>query len=795
MTKDSRVKICVIILFTIFVLFQLYPLSFNLKDAVHDPGDPLLTTWIIGWMQNQIIHDPGNLIDGNILYPHKKTLAFSELLIPQAVISLPLTLFIKNPLLIHNIIFLFSYIFAAFSMFLLVRYLTKNDFAAVISGMIFAFNAYHMSHTPQIQLLSSGLIPLAFLYLHKYFHNASLKNSLLFSLFFTLQALACIYYGLFFISIMVVIFPLLLLINWRKIKLSFLLKIGWPLGLSGGILVIFSLPYLSLFKNTGFRRTMAIGADLGNYLAPFPRSVFLKGMAHLGTNERYLLPGIIALALVFFLVFNKSKFLKSLPSYVQKISIVLICLFFLSGLLLATKGNFTMSIFSLHMSITQLLTASFFGLAVLIIYLLYHFIAINRKLNGQIQEENWNFLLYITLAFWALLLSFGKTFSFFGRYSIELPLPYTWFYNYVPGFKGIRVPPRYAVFVIFAVSILAGYGLKYLFHKINKPRVKTFLAIVLVLFINLEYLVIPHKMKTLPVGKDIPPTYSWLRDNVQDNAILELPFFSAAGKNSIYMYFSLFHKKKIVNGYSGFLPPAIHYFEGIFKTFPSNMSLDILKFLEVKYVVLHMNMWKEKTRESIMRRIRDIFNDDLKIVEKFEYTFQKPNVLSSIFGDDLIIEVNLEKKEENRKAHLWYKEIPNKEWKITANIRPNTLRFLKDYKMDTRWCTNRPRTRGDFLQLEFLKPRKISKISLNLGDSPTNFGINFIVESSNDGIEWKREERFYYPAELIQSLIRFEKNPIQNIYLNIEETKYLKIIQTHNSRNYWWSVSNLIVYE
>jgi len=795
MTKDSRIKICVIILFTIFVLFQLYPLSFNLKDSVHDPGDPLLNTWIIGWMQNQILHDPGNLFDGNILYPHNNTLAFSELLIPQALISLPLTFFIKNPLLIHNIIFLFSYIFAAFSMFLLVRYLTKNDLAAVISGMIFAFNAYHISHTPQIQLLSSGLIPLAFLYLHKYFHTSSLKNSLLFSLFFSLQALACIYYGLFFLSIMVLIFPLFLLINWRKIKPSFLLKFGWPLGISGGILLIISLPYLSLFKNAGFKRTMAIGADLGHYLAPFPKSVFLKWMAHLGANERYLLPGIIALVLVFFLVLNKSKFLKSIPLYVQKISIVLICLFFLFGLFFVIRGNFTMSVFSLRMSITQFFAALFFGLSVLMIYHLYHFIINNRKLSGQIQEENWNFLLYITLAFWALLLSFGKTFSFFGRYSIDLPLPYTWFYNYVPGFKGIRVPSRYAVFVIFAISILVGYGLKYLFHKINKPRVRALFAIVLVLFINLEYLVIPHKMKTLPVGNDIPPTYSWIRDNAQDNAVLELPFFSAAGKNSIYMYFSLFHKKNIVNGYSGFMPPAILYFEGIFKTFPSHMSLDILKYLEVKYVVLHMNMWKEKTRESIMRRIRDIFNDDLKIVEKFKYTFQKPNILSSIFGDDIIIEVNLEKKEEKKKVHLLYTEIPSKEWEITANIGLSTLPFLKDGDMKTRWSTRRLKTRGDFLQLEFLKPRKIAKISLNLGDSPGDFGINFLIESSNDGIEWKREERIFHPEELIQSLIRFEKNPIQNIYLNMEKTKYLKIIQTHNSKKRWWSVSNLIVYE
>jgi len=42
MEKETKIKIGALVLFTIFSLLQLYPLSTNLKDSVHDPGDPIL---------------------------------------------------------------------------------------------------------------------------------------------------------------------------------------------------------------------------------------------------------------------------------------------------------------------------------------------------------------------------------------------------------------------------------------------------------------------------------------------------------------------------------------------------------------------------------------------------------------------------------------------------------------------------------------------------------------------------------------------------------------------------------
>jgi len=795
MEKETKIKIGALVLFTIFALLQLYPLSTNLKDSVHDPGDPILISWIIGWMQHQLIHDPGNLFEGNVLYPHKKTLAFTEHFFPQAVISIPIALIFNNPILTHNLLLFFSYVFAAFAMFLLVGHLTKNNTAAFVSGIVFAFSAFHMSQTPHLQLLSSGLIPMALLYLHKFFETCSQKHALLFSLFFTVQVLACLYYGLFFISILAVLIPLLLIIYWQKIKLPGLLKLVWPQVVSGGILLFFSLPYFSLFKDAGFERTVASGADLGNYFAPMRRSVLFSWMTPLGASERHLFPGFLALFLMFLFVFIKVRSVKISPRILRTAGLILGIALFILAVSLAIKGNVTFNLFSTEISLAQLISIPLGAVTLILCYWIILFIINNLKLSEQNREENWRFLIYAVLAVWALFLSFGKAFSFFGQFSIDLPFPFAWLYNNVPGFKGIRVASRYAVFVLLSVSVLAGFGMKYWLRMFKKNRVKTYVTVALVIVLNCEFLVIPHIMKSIPVGKDIPPTYTWIKDNAQDNPIIEIPFWGSPGRNSIYMYFSLFHKKKIVNGYSGFLPPSIRYFESLFKAFPSDTTLDVLKLLKVKYVVIHMKMWKKEFAEGVIQRIKEHFPDDLKIVERFDYTFRKENFLSDKFGEDIIVEVDLEKEVDKPELRSNLTIMPKKEWKIRSNAMPNLLMYLKDNDLKSRWTTQRPRKRGDFIELEFDEPRDVAKISLHLGSFPTDCGINFSVETSQDGEEWHGQPQSYYPKELVESLISFDKDPVQDIVLNAGKFKFIRIIQIHQTRTFWWSVAELDVYE
>ncbi|HET7453589.1 MAG TPA: hypothetical protein VFL12_12655, partial [Thermoanaerobaculia bacterium] len=67
-----------------------WPLVRGLPRFLSDPGDPLLCAWILHWDWKQLIHDPVHLFDGNIFYPARLTLAFSENLLGAALFGFPL---------------------------------------------------------------------------------------------------------------------------------------------------------------------------------------------------------------------------------------------------------------------------------------------------------------------------------------------------------------------------------------------------------------------------------------------------------------------------------------------------------------------------------------------------------------------------------------------------------------------------------------------------------------------------------------------------------------------------------
>ena len=55
------------------------------------------------------------------------------------------------------------------------------------------------------------------------------------------------------------------------------------------------------------------------------------------------------------------------------------------------------------------------------------------------------------------------------RHDITVPLPYAFFYDYLPGFKALRVPVRFAVLLDFSIYVLAGYGLAALARDARRP--------------------------------------------------------------------------------------------------------------------------------------------------------------------------------------------------------------------------------------------------------------------------------------------------------------------------------------
>lgn len=791
----NKVIFFVLLLFLLLTFIHLLPLSLHPTNSVTHTGDPLLNTWIISHVHHQLFSHPLKLFQANIFYPYSQTLAYSETLFPQSLISAPIQYLTKNPILAYNFVFYLAYLLNGFSMFLLVRHLTKNHVIGIACGVMFAFNTFNFDHITHLQLLHSWPIPLTFLYLHKFFEDKRLKNSVLFSVFFVVQVMCCIYYGLFFLSILILILPLFLLTYRKKINFTVFCKLAIPLGLAGVFLFIFSIPYQSLFKIFGFQRDLNVGADLANYLAVNPNNVFLsKSMAPLGRHEYFLSPGIVALVLATVSILYRRIYFRPKAKFLRVTILIIVSTCLLMITMTKLSGGFYLDLGIFHLSAHNVAKQI---LICLIIGLLLLFVGFSRLLFRPEKEridENRHFFLYLFILVWALFLSLGSTLSFLGDSVSTLPLPFKWFYNHVPGFKGIRIPSRYAIFVIFSTVLLAGFGLKSILAKFDKKRLIVWGTISLLCVLNLEYLSLPQRIFIVPIKSNIPPTYRWLADRADDGPIVELPFHKNIGDDAVYMYFSAFHRKKMVNGYSGFIPPAISYIRKVFETFPSPACLDILKTLGIKYVVLHPRMFKATKSNRVVKRLRNNFPLELHLIKTFRYSPTRPHFFEDEFGEDLMYEVISDKKHIKPEPETNMSTISPESLTITSNRNQTDLPLLIDDDLSTMWSTRRPKKTGDFLLVEFKEPERVEKVSLFLGKAFICYGIRIRVKTSLDGISWQTFGHAYSPGEFTKNLIFSPLDPVQKIQLEAKKIKYLKIIQAGNDHTFWWAVAEMKIY-
>ncbi|UCC38589.1 MAG: hypothetical protein JSV96_12240, partial [Candidatus Aminicenantes bacterium] len=297
--RKWKANLIILAVFLLLTFFMTYPLISNMGSGVRDPGDPLLSSWILAWNIQKITSlDIQNIFNGNIFYPHKRTIAYSEFLLTQSLIALPVLLATKNPIFAQNFVFLFSFLTSGLGMYFLARYLTKNTLSGIIAGIIYAFCPFMFDHLSHIQILTAGGIPLAFLFLHKFFESEHYKHLLLFTLFFLLQALANGHYAIY-LSLFSGLYILLYIILRKKFG-------DWRFWIKMATFVIIVLviagpafhQYIVVRKEMGFVREIGFYANLTSFFATVPfNRIYGNLTAHFVKAEAQLFPGIFAFLL------------------------------------------------------------------------------------------------------------------------------------------------------------------------------------------------------------------------------------------------------------------------------------------------------------------------------------------------------------------------------------------------------------------------------------------------------------------------------------------------------------------
>ncbi|MBN1169058.1 hypothetical protein JXA63_04170 [Candidatus Woesebacteria bacterium] len=183
----------------------------------------------------------------------------------------------------------------------------------------------------------------------------------------------------------------------------------------------------------------------------------------------------------------------------------------------------------------------------------------------------------------------GETVKLFGK--IPIPLPYALFYYLVPGLNALRATSRWILLTVFSVVALFSYA----FRNLNFQK-RTLFSVIFLLLLLLDVNRI-EKSYSVPADKDIPEVYQWLI-NSKYRSVLELPMYNwtdkVLKKNEYYrMYFSLFHRKKVVNGVSGFMPEETSELMNLSRKAGSMYQIaSELSFFDPDIVIVHQDQQK-----------------------------------------------------------------------------------------------------------------------------------------------------------------------------------------------------------
>jgi hypothetical protein len=178
---------------------------------------------------------------------------------------------------------------------------------------------------------------------------------------------------------------------------------------------------------------------------------------------------------------------------------------------------------------------------------------------------------------------------------------YRVFYRVFPPLHSVRVPARFAILVVLTLALLAGIGAARLLARLQSRRARIVAAGFLTALIIQDAW--PHSDR-LPIWRSPPSVYAALP--TRGSVLFEFPVHSPAerfSENLPYMYFSMWHWRPLVNGYSGFIPASYDALLRGVSTFPDPSALKYLERVGVTHIGLHCRLWEPDVCASTMARL------------------------------------------------------------------------------------------------------------------------------------------------------------------------------------------------
>ncbi|MBN2208520.1 MAG: hypothetical protein JW759_04415 [Candidatus Coatesbacteria bacterium] len=639
-------------LFLVCTFVFLYPYSFDPAHTVSDAGDPLLNISTLWRVQQHLAKgEIRDLYEANYFYPRKNVLAYSEIMLPTAIIAWPVAAISGNPVLAYNFSFLLAYFLTALFTFLLVRRLTGCPVAGIVSGLLFAFCQWRLNRPAHMQLLTNQWAPLTMLFLHKFWDSRRLRHIVIAAIFFAIQTISCIYLGLIFSVAVAIALAAIWLSHFHddgeaakptaagtpmKRKLLLAVRTGRPMLLFGGaafgLLVGPLLPYFRLSPALEKARWGNEGADLLGYITVTKHDWLWRSFdLFAGRGELALFPGALAIALVcagWVLRRRCSSALNSAAQVSERVAPRgFRALIVINRISLAIIG--LVMIFRILAVNVRGINLGFIPLAwpVHIAILSWIAMIVARKLKtgrfmpGIDDRE----ALYLVIAVAGLMLSLGAEIRVM-YYSYGMG-PFEVLASLLPPFGGMREIGRFGVLSLFGFFVLAGFATARMLRFVSSKwgerlRQRISWAVVIASVVSC-FPLLPFPSYRASEASSEPAEYKWLSEQPGEKLIIEIPIHFWIDPE--YMYYALFHGKNLVNGYSGWFPPEYDLIREVMtKCSPSRWAAVLLDEMGVDYIFFHPDRLSSDpygqfpSTEPMLRNLERNGSADFSLVKRFK---------------------------------------------------------------------------------------------------------------------------------------------------------------------------------
>lgn len=575
-------------LYTLMTAMLTYPVITNMTGAIMGTGDAWQVLYILWYTKQAILGGNPDLtitFTNYLFYPNGIPMIFSSFSLFNQLIGVPLQM-LFGLAATYNIVWLLSFILAGYGAFLLVRYLTGNDAAAFVSGIVYAFSPYHFEQA-QMHMGATTIewIPFCALFLMKMFRQKDLKSAMLAGVFFILVTLSDSQYMMFMILLAGLLF---IFETWCTLTEKFDTGDDQVTGAQGLRARIAALKNMFL-KYAVFGFTSLIGVIPANYdllrIAISGNNFLSQNISDSATYSGDLLGFIV-------------------PSPLHPIF-----------------GSWVASIYT-NFAGFETENITYIGLTVLALSVVA--IAVRRR-EKEVQFWALSAVFFMLMVLGPVLHVMGST-----RISstiFDVSLPYTLVYTYVPFMSDGRTPDRFDVLVMLSFAVLAGYGLARLMEIAKTPRKGTVIALIAAALIVFEFLSVPAISLV-----DTPAFYQQLGQDTGHYAVVEIPATASYEAGLKCEYYETISDKPMVGGQVPRTPNGATSFEtttplikditypgivyqpsdaDIFNQNDMEIGNSVLEYYNISYIILHTD-YMANISENWVSSDMDLLNETLQ---------------------------------------------------------------------------------------------------------------------------------------------------------------------------------------